>query len=119
MKIRNLLVIFVLAMLMTTAYLAGTNSINYSFIPVALADPSPPQNVQTCPIYVQPKLPELPTVKPISEKMINDRTLAEEHLLNIIKEHRKAIIETNKTIEASYQEYVKKCLELEPSKSKQ
>lgn len=119
MKVRNILIIIVVAMFMTTFYLAITNSINYSFIPVAQADTGSTPQPQTCPLYVQPKLPELPAVKPISDEMINDRKLAEEHLLNIIKEHRKAIIETNKTIEASYQEYVKKCLETDQSKSKQ
>ncbi len=120
MKIRNFLAMVVIAMFITTAYLAGTNNINYSIIPLARAEANaPPSTPQQCPLYVQPKLPELPTIEPISDKMINDRKLAEDHLLNIIKEHRKAMIETNKVIEASYQEYVKKCLDSETSKSKQ
>lgn len=118
MKIRKLLIITVLAMLMTTIFLAATGGINWSFVNYAQAE----QNVtspQVCPLYVQPKLPEMPAVEPISDKMINDRKLAEEHLLSIIKEHRLALIETNKIIEASYQDYVKKCLDLQNSKSKQ
>lgn len=119
MRIRNVLVIIVLAMFMTTIYLTNTNSVKYSLMQDAHAETTPDTPPQLCPLYVQPKLPELPPVEPISDRMINDRKLAEDHMLNIIREHRKAIIETNKTIEASYQDYVKKCLDIQQSKSKQ
>lgn len=118
MKVRNLLIIVVLSMLLTTVFLAATGGVNWSFVKDAQADQQMPPP-QVCPLYVQPKLPEMPAVEPISDKMINDRKLAEEHLLNIIKEHRLALIETNKIIEASYQDYVKKCLDIQSGKSKQ
>lgn len=119
MKIRNLLYMVVMAMFMTTIYLVATDRINYSIIPLANAENNGPVPPQICPLYVQPKLPDMPNIDPISDKMINDRKLAEEHMLNIIKEHRKALIETNKIIESSYQDYVKKCLEQSSGNSKQ
>lgn len=118
-KLSNIIGIVVLSMFMTSLYLALTDRIHYSLIQEAEASPAPTEPPKNCPLYVQPKLPELPSVDPITDRMINDRKLAEEHMLNIIKEHRKALIETNKIIEASYQEYVKKCLETQEGKSKQ
>ena len=112
-------IIAVVSMFLTSIYLTVKGDVHYSMINEAQANKIEAPPPQECPIYVQPKLPPLPKINPISDEMINDRKKAEDHMLAIIKEHRAALVETNKLIEASYQDYVKNCLKMQEGKTKQ
>lgn len=71
-----------------------------------------------CPVYQPLKFADLPTIPPVTNDMIKDRDKAEEHLVEMIKVHRRMIVQMKKESELHYQEYLKACRDFQKSKTK-
>lgn len=71
-----------------------------------------------CPIYQPLQFAELPTIPPVTNDMVKDRDKAEEHLVELIRVHRRMIVQMKRENEAHYQEYLKACRDYKRSNSK-
>lgn len=71
-----------------------------------------------CPVYQPLQFAELPTIPPVTNDMVRDRDKAEEHLVELIRVHRRMIVQMKRDSEAHYQEYLKACRDYKRSKSK-
>lgn len=112
MKLKRDAVIILAVMLMATVVAIYKDQVNWIGDAHAANEPPPkPPQPNLCPVYNQPKLPELPDIKTIPDNVARDRKATEEYLLKVITEHRKVMIESYKQLEASYQDYIRKCTE--------
>lgn len=65
--------------------------------------------VVVCDHFIMPKLPALPKIPELSDKVIKDRHLTEDALILIISEHRNHIKDTQKILDQAYIEYTARC----------
>lgn len=100
---------FVCSIMVVSALLTGCAvTVGSGIKPKLVAEPATLNDVE-CQFYILPRLPPTPDIPPLQNAENVSRDIYEEHLLNIISIHRKALIETHRVLQASYQEYIEKC----------
>ncbi len=71
----------------------------------------PPPNLDDveCQMYMLPQLPPIPDIPMMDDEKGVSRDKYENHLLNIIALNRRALIDTRRALQTSYQTYLEKC----------